>query len=407
MKIQKWEREIIRELAKERKEIASLPEMQNRREAWTKHNDLLGDIPLIHFEMSTVGDGGFRYECKCESEEASALEYLLGESIANHKLIGDDRPVSDEFICTYRSGLVPFDMPVKKVHAEGVGFHIEPQIEDLDDLSLIKPSSTSFDLDGSKEWKVFVEEQIGDILDVKPGMNGLYVCLTNDIVHRMGMENMFVSMYDNPDGFHYLMERLSNDYIAYLKELEKRGMIVANNKCNGVAQGTFGFTKSLPDVATKTTDCWGFMDSQETVGISSDMFDEFFLPYYKNVADNFGLLSYGCCEPVHSFWEKSLSRLKNLRKISISPWCDEEFMGEKLRGGKTIYQRKPSPNFVGVGKDLDEAEFRKHIIQTLEAAKGCKLEITFRDVYNLEGNLGKPRRAVEIVREEIENRWQG
>jgi hypothetical protein len=151
---------------------------------------------------------------------------------------------------------------------------------------------------------------------------------------------------------------------------------------------------------------WGYTDSQETVSISPVMFDEFFFPYYLEVAKQFGLLSYGCCEPVHSFWEKSLSKLPNLRKISISPWCDEEYMGQILKGSNTIYHRKPSPNFVGVGKELDEEAYKKHILKTINCAKGCKLEFSFRDVYVLSGNPDKPRRAVQIARELLEENWK-
>jgi hypothetical protein len=34
------------------------------------------------------------------------------------------------------------------------------------------------------------------------------------------------------------------------------------------------------------------------------------------------------------------------------------------------------------------------------------MEITFRDVYSLEGNPDKPRRAVEIVREVLAGHWR-
>ena len=135
------------------------------------------------------------------------------------------------------------------------------------------------------------------------------------------------------------------------------------------------------------------------------MFGEFFFPYYLDVARNFGLLCYGCCEPVHKIWEKYISKLPGLRKVSISPWCDEGYMGEALKGSNVIYHRKPSPNYVGVGKELDEAGFCKHIIKTMKCARGCKLEISFRDVYTLEANIQKPRRAVQIVRELTGKYW--
>ena len=38
--------------------------------------------------------------------------------------------------------------------------------------------------------------------------------------------------------------------------------------------------------------------------------------------------------------ERCLSKLTNLRKVSSSPWCSEEYMGERLRGSKVIYHRK-------------------------------------------------------------------
>ncbi|MBC7959913.1 MAG: hypothetical protein H7X94_08600 [Vallitaleaceae bacterium] len=46
------------------------------------------------------------------------------------------------------------------------------------------------------------------------------------------------------------------------------------------------------------------------------------------------------------------------------------------------------------------------ITKTLNAAKGCHLEIIFRDVYNLEGDTSKLGKAVNITRELIERYWQ-
>jgi len=396
-----WEKERIRTLAKEKKEISHLPVMEERAKLWTKHNNLQGTRPMIHFEAATVQDAGFFESCQCTSPEAVNIEWQLITSMVNHKQIDDDRVVTDEFVCLYHIGFLPFNMPIKKTYVDsGVGFHIESQIESLEDMSWLKPSVLQYDMEGTLQWKSFVEEQIGDILPVRLGMNSFCASMTNEIVHRMGMDNMFMAMYDSPDAFHLMMDTLANDYINLFKGAEERGMICANNKNDWITQGSFGYTDDLPDTAVKTTDCWGYIDSQETVGVSTDMFHEFFYPYYKRIADVYGLLSYGCCEPVSDFWEKSLSGFENLRKISISPWCDEEYMGQQLKTRPVIYQRKPSPNFVGVGKELDEEGFRKHIRQTLEAARDCRLEITFRDVYNLEGRLDKPRRAVEIVREE-------
>ncbi|MFQ6805023.1 MAG: hypothetical protein ACLRT5_09435 [Lachnospiraceae bacterium] len=140
-------------------------------------------------------------------------------------------------------------------------------------------------------------------------------------------------------------------------------------------RGTWAFTNELPgyDEIGKRTftpkDVWGFMDSQETVGISPQMYEEFIFPCYKKISEQYGLLSYGCCEPVHPIWDSCISKLKNLRKVSISPWCDQQFMGERLRGSRVIYQRKPSPNLLGVGEQLDEDAVRAHIDETLSCQR--------------------------------------
>lgn len=404
------EREFIRDMAKRKLEIANTPHMQNLAKEWAAHNDLHGTRPMIHFEMGTVGDKGFKYECRCTSGDARNIEWQLGESMQNYVMVGDDRVVTPDFYVGYGSWFKLFDLNPDCTRTEGVGFHINPVIKSLDSLDDIRPSTMGFDEESFKRSWEYYGDILGDILEIKGGMGSIGISPTNNLVHLMTMENMFTEMYDNPDNFLELMDRLANDYLKYVTELERRKMLLPCCGNNWLGQGSFAFSdelKSTPE-DIRLSDIWIYMDSQETVGVSPSMFNTFFYPFYKRMSEKFGRLSYGCCEPVHSFWKDSLSKFENLRKISISPWCDEEYMGEQLRGTKVIYQRKPSPLFVGgTDYELDESGFREHIRKTLRAAEGCRLEITLRDVYRLNGNLQKPRRAVEIVREEIENCWNG
>ena len=75
-------------------------------------------------------------------------------------------------------------------------------------------------------------------------------------------------------------------------------------------------------------------------------------------------------------------------------------MGERLRGTRVIYHRKPNPNFLGVDVALDEEAVRAHIRQTVQAARGCTLEFTQRDVYTIHNNPDKVKRFVQMIREE-------
>ena len=61
---------------------------------------------------------------------------------------------------------------------------------------------------------------------------------------------------------------------------------------------------------------------------------------------------------------------------------------------------------LGVNPVLDEDEVRKAIQKSLHAARGCKMEITQRDVYTIHNNVDKARRYVQIIREEIDKHWK-
>lgn len=92
--------------------------------------------------------------------------------------------------------------------------------------------------------------------------------------------------------------------------------------------------------------------------------------------------------------------------VSISPWANEEFMGERLRGMRIIYHRKLSATYLGVSGLLDKDAVREHIRKSLLAARGCKMEITQRDVCILDHNPAKGKRYVRLIREEIDRYWR-
>ena len=399
----------LRELAKQQREIAVSPQMQNLRKEWTAHNDLKGQRPMITIETASFADDIMPPLLQCEGELARKYEYTLRCNIINHTVFGDDSIVRDYWPVGYYYWFKPFGLDIEVEREAGaLGHHFVPQIEDFTaDFHKLKKSTYGNDTEGHKNEIALINELFGDILPAKSVGRSLYTVLTQDLVHLMSMETMFFAMYDAPDLFHQAMEQLSGDYLELFAYLSKNGWLDSTTGDEPLAQGSYCFTGSLPkqkDGLFTPSDIWGFCDSQETVGVAPDMFEEFIWPYYKRIADSYGLLSYGCCEPTDSIWENCLSKLGNLRKVSISAWCNEEFMGERLRGTKTIFHRKPSPNFLGVGSgDLDETALREHIKKTLRAAAGCKIEFTQRDVYQVAGNPLKVKRFIDIIREECTN----
>jgi len=408
------DKQILRELAKKQYEYSQLPIMAERTQFWTDHNDLKAIKPPIHIELWTFEDD-LLPKLTCESPAAREMELAIYRNITNHERIGDDRVVYDFFPVGWKTWFRLFDLTVEReVPVDGgVGHQFLHHIKNFPgDYEAFGPSLWGVDRESTAAWENLVNETIGDILPAKMTMGSLGVSLSQHIVHLMGMEAMIFAFMDYPEQFHKFIGQIADDYIAYFKWTESEKLLMLNNGANGLGQGSFGYCTDLPrrDIGNSpvlTTDLWAMMESQETVSISPDMFKEFFDPYYSKVAQNFGMISYGCCEPVHTLWEDCISKYPNVRKVSISPWSDEEFMGDALRGSQTIFHRKPSPNYMGVGKVFDEAGFRGHFKKTLDAAKGCKLEISYRDVYSLCGDQDRAKNMVTIMREMIEEQWQG
>jgi len=402
------ERIILRDLAKKQFEYSQLPQMQELTRLWYDHNDLKGKRPMFTIEPGTF-EKEIPREYKCISDTAREIEKTFIQTFTNYEYIGDDTIIPPLYPMGIGNWFKPFNIGVETEHAlNSIGHQFKHKINDLEkDFTVIKKSTYgSYGIEQAEQYKMLLEDIFGDILPVKYVGDGLYCVPTQNIVHIMSMETMLFSMYDYPDLFHELMKRLTDDYVEYFKLLENKKLLLPTNSYGRVMQGTYGFTNDLPaegDIGTK--DVWGFLDSQETVGISPEMFNEFIFPYYKKISDMFGLLSYGCCEAVDPIYNLCLKKCKNLRKVSISPWCNEEYMGECLKNSHTIFHRKPSPNYLGVGTLFDETGWRGHIRKTLKAASGCKVEITQRDVYTLNGDLLKLKRAAQIIREEIQNNW--
>ncbi len=409
------DREVLRELAKKQLELSQAEKNKKRIGEWYEHNSLQGKRPMIHLELGTFAQEIIPERLRCEGEFARQIETELYSNFLNQELFDDDRVTPDYFPISYDTWFTLFDIQIQVRRLNGsVGHEFEPVIEDLEeDYDKLKKSTYGVNLEKTEKRRAALEEAFGDILPVRLNMGCLYSVPTQMVVHFMKMEQMMYNIYDYPELFKEMMDRIADDTLEYYRFLEDNRLILPTVAGESLGQGSWCYNHELPGWeehgkrAFTTKDVWGFMDSQETVGLSPAMYEEFIFPCYQKIAGQYGLLSYGCCEPVDPIWESCISKLDNLRKVSISPWCNEEYMGERLAGSKIIFHRKPSPNILGLGTVLDEDALRAAMRKTLKAAQGCKLEITQRDVYTINHDVGKAKRYVDIIKEEIENHWKG
>jgi len=410
------ERNYLRELARKQAEFAALPIMAQRKQMWYDLNDgKPGARPPVIIETGTF-KRDFMPESiyRCQSPALRDIERQLLKNVRNHELIDDDKVTPDSFDMDYFVQIDEFGGPAIIRHtakdSDGIetGFDWEHPIKDLKtDLHRLQPAQCSVDIDGTMRYRAYLQELLGDLLPVclRSGTYGRSM-LTNRVIELMGMEAYFLAMYDAPDELHQLMSYLRDNCLTVMRWAEAQGLLCVNNTNQASFGSSYNFTTKLPAAgyalpAARLCDMWGSTNSQETVGVSPELYHEFVFPYCRDCAEPMGLLYYGCCEPVHPFWE-DVRRLPHLKKVSISRWCDERFMGQALRGTEIIFSRKPDPKFLAIDPVLDEAAWAAHIRRTLEATRGVFVEFIVRDVYSVHGNLENPRKAVKIARREID-----
>ena len=93
------------------------------------------------------------------------------------------------------------------------------------------------------------------------------------------------------------------------------------------------------------------------------MHEEFERPYLTPWFERFGLVYYGCCEPLDQKLPM-IRKLPHVRKVSMSPWVNVE-RGASHIGRDFVFSRKPNPALLAVDNfDADAVE--AHVRETID-----------------------------------------
>ncbi len=408
------DRRILRELAKLKRDRVESVENQQRREDWYRLDDSTQDSrPMLLAEFAGVNDVEKPFNpdaLECESELARTIEQGFRWMFFIFDNLKDDHVFEPVINIPWKVKVSDFGVEVisHKVEIDGLmgAINWEPPIKDIDrDFDKLKHRSYSVDREATLREKAILEEVFDGILDIGIRCNYWWTLgMTGQAIKLIGMENLMMYMFDNPQGLHRLMAFLHDDILAYSKWLEDEGLLTLNNQDDYIGSGSLGYSRALPASGApvggpvRRKDQWALLESQETVGVGPDQFEEFVFPYQKDIAEYFGRIYYGCCEPVNTRWHV-IEKLENLQRVSVSPWCDQAFMGEVL-GRRYVFSRKPNPTLIST-EVWDEDAIRADLQSTLKSATGCRLEIIMKDVHTLNNEPWRISRWVEIAREEI------
>ena len=405
--IDKHDRNILRPLAEKLAKLAAQPIEQEKKDLWYRHNALEETRPMIFCDPENGWNEIVpKEQIKCRGKLAQQWEMLLRKEIFWGQSMGDDKVVEASFHVGYVYTESNWGMQEKNVRSAAHGsYRWEPPLKDYADLDKLHFPKITVDYESSDKLLKLAQSTFGNILMVqRQGIWWWTLGMTWTLIKLRGFTQFMMDMHDHPDELHQLMEILRDGHLDKLDFLEENGLLSMNNDNTYVGSGGFGFTNELPQQDrngehVRTIDMWGFCDSQETVSVSPEMFEEFIFPYQLPILKRFGLNCYGCCEGLDRRWHV-IKRYPNLRRISVSAWANLEKMAEYL-GADYILSYKPLPTDLAA-KHIDEAKIRKYLRRALEITKHCRVEVIMKDNHTLGNN---PQNVIDwcrIARQEVD-----
>jgi hypothetical protein len=109
------------------------------------------------------------------------------------------------------------------------------------------------------------------------------------------------------------------------------------------------------------------------------MFQEYEVDYASRICERFGLVYYGCCDPLDKKM-KQVRMIPQVRKVSMSPWVDQRRGAQEI-GQDFVFSRKPSPALVAWDR-FDADAVRADLQETVDICRenNTPLELILKDI---------------------------
>ena len=381
--------QIIRKLAAQYMEYATLPVQQENAKNWGRLNDLERVRPMLwHNELpwhEVDVDGELTN--RTSSDFTQRIETELRRRIYLWKYMPADmvlEPVFYSPMIIENSGIGLMVSEHTAATDEGnnvVGHEFIPVIKSEEDLEkIVNPVITVNEEQTKATYNAYLEI-FGDTMPVEVmGSQGFWFAPIDDVVMYMGTSELLDNVYEDPDLVHASMKRFCEAYMSALDQYEQLGAVASNNRNCRVGSGAYGYSHKLglgKMAGMKCDQIWGACASQFFTSMSPAMQEEFCLPYEKQWLERFAYSYYGCCERLDHKMDV-IGQVKNLRKISCSPWTKPEHMAE-VCGRNYVLSLKPS-SAVFAHDTYDEDLARRELQEKLDALKGCNFEVIIKDI---------------------------
>jgi hypothetical protein len=424
-------------LAEKVQDISAHPKQMELKQLWLDHNELRQKrIMVLCYPEDAWSELVPPDSLSCTSPVGRIFEWHLRHLIYRWEHIGDDFPIEPIVNIPLQYQNTGWGMQSKRIsvsqHAAGLAngmatpfsltgefcrvfavrpkgaYRVEPCLKDPSDIDIMKYPEIIVDEEQTKQILDVISAAIGDLLQVRVSREvDFNLSLIGTLNELRGMEQVMLDVYDRPEWLHEVMAFMTEGSLQLLKNCQRRGLLALNNNSHYTGSGGTGYTNELPSPgfngAVRLKDCWGFATIQSATHFSPRMQLEFVLQYQAKLLSEFGLNSFGCCEVLNrENIRYILQVIKNLRRISVSPFTDLALAADEL-GDQYVFSWKHNPTYL-LSDYFAEADMRRSIEDGVNRAKGCNMEIIMKDVLSMKQHPERLKAWVDTVRTVIENR---
>lgn len=386
------DKDILRKLGGTIAEISQDKRNAENMKNWTLLNDRNSVKPMVHIYQVPWHEMNVNSELslQCEHPWARKLEDNMRKTIFQWNYFPGDMVVNPYIECPlaiYSTGFgIAEDVDTVYTDADNdvVSRHFKIQIEEPEDIDKIKMPVVTHDEKTTERSFEAMQDLFDGIISVqKVGQTNIWYTPWDFLVRWWGVQEAMMDLVLRPEMVHDIYERMVQAWMTELDQLETQNLLSLDNRNTLVGSGGYGYTSELPGKdfnpeRVLAKNMWGCSNAQIFSSVSPEMHWEFAVEHDLKWLERFGMTYYGCCEPLDMKMDV-LRQIKNLRKISVSPWCNCERIIPEI-GTDYVVSRKPNPAIVA-GPWFDEKQAECELREFMELTEGkSHVELIFKDI---------------------------
>lgn len=373
---------VVRDLAKRYAEVAVLPRQQETIDGWRRLNGLDATTrPMVRIDQLPWHELPWGEDRMVHTEGVLAwVEKHFRMTLYAWENFKADMVVLP---CVGLPKTIRNDRigPTWIVERDGLSQHYVEQLKTIEDVRAQETPIIETDPELDRQRLETVHDVLDGILPARLVGVGRHSGLWDRISTLITPERMLYDLIDRPQFMAELIGKFVEMENGVLDQYEEHGLLEAappEIHCTGA------FCDELPspeyDGGKATAkDSWTFSMAQMFSDVSPAMQEEFDILPLKPLLERYGLVYYGCCEPLHHKID-IVRNIRNVRKISLSPWAKKEVAAEAIHGDY-VFSAKPNPAHVAMGS-FDAELVRKDLTETVEICRrhNTPCELILKDI---------------------------